>query len=503
MNLTTFTFVAFLALISTSACDSERGGTAGDSGLRDTTANDDLQLDLSVPTDAADRDGVEPAETGETGSGDTPLGVDSDTDISEVVCEHTADEWLLTMQEGDLAHFIDATVTSRGNIIFAGNGTTNAWVLAEIYPTGAFAMSVHPNGCLLWATLIGLEHTSVRGVAPTPDGGAVITGLSGDGDLWAARLDSNGTVAWQVAVGEDDVEEEGEVIAPNPAGGYYVLGRKGSVSDRPSIWLVQLTEDGRVVEDALTITGGYPVGFTVTDDGLFVLGRKPGNVVLLIGLDDEGSISWNRQLTLQRTGHVRKLVALPSGRFVATGGIAGEDCAAGCSDVWTATFDDSGQLLEQAVYDIGSSDSVQAVVSSTEGLALVGQTNDAGGQNVMWIGYLGDDGEADWHATIDGAGGYGTAIASLGDGSFVVAGEVHRYGHPDHRVARFSGSYRPDSSECPPVSPIEIATADGVLSVDTAPQLPDSIGTEVTAVETSFNVVQWQSPVDLVCGASD
>ena len=501
MNLRFIAVLALLTFAALTACDSEPSVPAGDSGLRDATGSGDLQIDLSAPTDPVDGNDVEPSETGEVSSTDALAEVA--TDITETACEVALDEWSMTMQEGDLAHFGDSTVTSEGNVIFAGNGTTDAWVLAEIYPTGAFAMSVHPDGCLLWATLVGLEHTSVRGVAPTPDGGAVVTGLSGDGDLWAARFNTDGTVAWQVAVGEEDVEEEGEVIVPNPSGGFWVLGRKGAVTQSPSVWLVSLTEDGRVIGEALTIAPGYPVGLTVVNDGLVVLGRKPGNIVWLVGLDSSGSVSWNRQFSLQRTGHVRRLVANPTGELVAVGVVTGADCAAGCSDVWTATFNNSGELLDQAVYDIGVSDSVQAAAVSDEGMVLVGQTDPANSENSMWIGHLGNDSTMDWHATIAGAGGYGTGVASLNDGSFVIAGEVHRYGHPDHRIARFGPTYTVDPLGCPPMTVVEASVSDGVLDVDDAPQLPDSNGTEVIAVVTDFEVIQWESPFDLVCGVSD
>ncbi|NEX16727.1 MAG: hypothetical protein C1943_08880 [Halochromatium sp.] len=138
-------------------------------------------------------------------------------------------------------------------------------------------------------------------------------------DALLFKLNHNGEVLWQRAVGEYDRNDWAEVVKQTPAGTHIVAGvtrsfGEGSSGDRNEIFLLEVDTNGNVlwqrtygsvfpdnpreddVNDLIVTTdGGYLlVGSTENSDG-----QDQG---LILKLSDRGEIQWQRRLKFSEDG---------------------------------------------------------------------------------------------------------------------------------------------------------------------------------------------------------
>ncbi len=162
-------------------------------------------------------------------------------------------------------------------------------------------------------------------IKPTSDGGYIVagstsstggdvTGNHGGSDIWVLKIDANGTIQWQKAIGGTALDE-GYDVAQAKDGGYYVAGyslsNNGDISGNHGggdAVVVRLSANG-------TIKWAKAFGGTSREQGFGIAATHDGGCVV-----DGGSASSGGQIT-------------------------GHHGAAGVDDMWMAKVDSAGTLM--------------------------------------------------------------------------------------------------------------------------------------------------------------
>jgi uncharacterized delta-60 repeat protein len=168
----------------------------------------------------------------------------------------------------DIAPTGDGGYVVAGGTCSFGFGNCDFWVL-----------KLDGQGNVQWQkTYGGPEHDGATAIAPTSDGGYVVTGGTesfgaGDWDIWVLKLDEQGNVKWQKTYGGTDKDVATSII-PTSDGGYVAAGGTQSfrVGDR-NIWVLKLDGRGDVQWEK---TYGGPesdeaTAIVLTSDGDYVM----------------------------------------------------------------------------------------------------------------------------------------------------------------------------------------------------------------------------------------
>jgi len=221
-----------------------------------------------------------------------------------------------------------------------------------------FIIKVDSNGHKEWTkNLGGTASDRVRAIAPGPDGGYYITGLTAsiDGDFtgnhnkngqsndaYIVRLDSNGTTIWTRCFG-------------------------GSKAD----YLLDCVADGQ--GGVLAIGASYSYDGDITDNKG---GTSPHLWVLRV--NSQGGIIWSRCYGSQVGGEEAKVLCLVSGNsyWIAAGsaGVAREDVdtSYGTWSAWILQTDTLGNIINQRVLGNPIDNTVPGIIAKIPGGVAVG-----------------------------------------------------------------------------------------------------------------------------------
>jgi len=127
-----------------------------------------------------------------------------------------------------------------------------------------FLGKFYPSGDLTWAkTVSGAGFDEGRSVAQTSDGGYIVTGgtgyiAAGDGDLFLGKFNSSGDLTWAKTVG-GAYGDEGNSATQTSDGGYIVTGGTESFgAGRCDLFLVKFSSSGEI-GDCPFVADCYPV----------------------------------------------------------------------------------------------------------------------------------------------------------------------------------------------------------------------------------------------------
>jgi len=223
--------------------------------------------------------------------------------------------------------------TSDGGYMVVGYSYSNNYDVTDSHGGGdMWAVKLNNTGAIEWQKSLGGSSYDMALAVQETSGGYVIAGstTSNDGDVtgfhgggwlfgdyWIVKINTDGDILWQKALGGSG-EEVAMAIEPTSDGGYIVAGSSnsndGDVSGNHGdndYWIVKIDNLGEIEwqkslggsnEDTATdvkqtTDGGYIVsGMTKSNDG-DVTGNHGGeNDYWIVKLDNLGEIEWQKSL---------------------------------------------------------------------------------------------------------------------------------------------------------------------------------------------------------------
>lgn len=270
----------------------------------------------------------------------------------------------------------------------------------------AFVFKLDKSGNLLWSRTYGSSgFDGGYDIEATLDGGYVFTGFAelNDGDVsgvqaalaaWVVKLDVNGNIQWQKAIGEIYVFW-GYAIKQAPDGGYIVTGEADDPDDEDV--LVAKLDAGGNLEWMKTFGGDRSDG---NDGAANITVTTAGDYVIAAGISGGG-------------GHI-------SNYF-------------GATDLWVFKLNQQGDLLWERTYGGSGYEGSGSIRQTCDGGFILGgftQSNDGHitenkGVADGWILKLDAEGYLQWQKTLGGSQRDNThSVVETSDGGFIVAGHA-------------------------------------------------------------------------------
>lgn len=223
-----------------------------------------------------------------------------------------------------------ATVTSDNNYILAGHTESNDGDVSGNHGGRDYwIIKIDQQGTLIWQKALGGSlDEEAYGIAASDDGGCVVTGRSysndqdvtgnhGNIDAWTVRLSGNGDVQWKRTLG-GSMFESGNAVTNGPGGGFIVAAQANS-------------NDGDV--------SGLHNTFGAASD------------YWIISLSPSGNIIWSRCYGGRFNESPYAIKPVNGGGYVVFGSGESDDgdltCNKGLSDAWLIRINATGSLLWQ------------------------------------------------------------------------------------------------------------------------------------------------------------
>ncbi|MBL7937733.1 MAG: hypothetical protein JNL43_00120 [Flavobacteriales bacterium] len=262
---------------------------------------------------------------------------------------------------------------------------------------------------IVHARALGGSNTDfISGIAPAPDGGAMLVGFvdSNNGDVsgnhgqfdgWLVHVGSDGLPVWQRCLG-GNLNDQLYGILPRPGGGYLVYGstwsnNNGDVGTNhgpgADAWVVALNDAGVIQWQRLiggtgndqlnalqpTADGGYiGVGQSGSNDG--DVGSNAGaDDVFIFKLDATGAVEWTRTYGGSAVEAGYRVTQLAGGGYAVAGFTQSADGDVvghhGGQDVWVLGLDAAGELLWQRAWGGTSHELARDILPDASGGCIV------------------------------------------------------------------------------------------------------------------------------------
>ena len=302
---------------------------------------------------------------------------------------------------------------------------------------------------------------AVFGYTQSIDGDIITTSSAIQYDLWLLKFSADDTLQWQKTFGGSKDDKGYKVIQTNDDG-FVVTGFSKSIDGNVSanegfedIWLLKLDTFGTIVWQINTGFSGTDKGFSVTQtsDGGYFLGgildvsasgglgnkrqqRHAGGDFWGIKLSGNGTIEWRKYFGGTNTDTCYDVVETTNG-YLMIGSSDSDDVDIknnkGAYDVWVVKIDKTGTLLWEKSFGGSQTDEAYQIVKTNDNhFLLVGETSstdkDVGNQNGgadIWVLKIDTDGNIVWQKTFGGTHfDVGKSIKSTEDGGFLIAGNT-------------------------------------------------------------------------------
>jgi len=374
------------------------------------------------------------------------------------------DEAYSIQQTNDGGYIIAGGTWSNDGDVSGNHGSKDAWIV-----------KLDGNGNIQWQkTLGGSGYDVAVSIQQTSDGGYIVAGFtsSNDGnvsgnhggeDAWIVKLDGNGNIQWQKALGGSD-GDRAHSIQQTSDGGYIVAGytesNDGDVSGwhegyddggnpLPDYWVVKLDGNGNIQwqkalggsegDEALSIQqtsdGGYIVaGETYSNNGN-VSGNHGGEDAWIVKLDRDGNIQWQKSLGGSNDDWAKSIQQTSDGGYIVAGRTKSNDGDVsenhGGKDAWIVKLDSSGNIEWQKALGGSSYDVALSIQQTSDGGYIVagytesndGDVSENHGWYDCWIVKLDKDGNIEWQKSLGGSKeDIALSIQQTSDGGYIVAG---------------------------------------------------------------------------------
>ena len=227
-----------------------------------------------------------------------------------------------------------------GGFVVAGSTTVKS---AGQYD--GWLLRLDKEGKIVWQKAVGgAEEDALFSVAALPDGGAIATGAYGaDGQGWVLRIDAKGETVWEKRFGGAGYDVFNAVVRHGTSGFVAAGTTRSKGPAGGAAWVMRLDGKGEPVwEKLLTPVKGAVANsvLPLADGGLLVLGGsivEPGlghttERAWLARLGPDGAVLWTKVFDAKGDENLFAAVALPDGGFAAAGFSAAK--GAGAGDIW-------------------------------------------------------------------------------------------------------------------------------------------------------------------------
>lgn len=335
--------------------------------------------------------------------------------------------WQKTLGGSSLEQFFSIHQTTDGGYIVAGyTGSNDGDVTGNHGGYDAWVVKLDAAGNISWQKALGgSANDAAYDIKQTAEGGYIVAGYTysadgnvssnnGNEDAWVVKLDANGNISWEKALGGSSYEFA-QSIQQTTDGGYIMAGH--SSLNNFDIWIVKLDAGGNISwqntyggsnHDAVnsiqqTTDGGYIMAaFTKSNDG-DVSGNHGGFDIWIIKLDDSGNISWQKTLGGSNDEAAYTIRQTTDGGYIVSGDTNSNDGdvtgSYGSDDAWVLKLNSTGSISWQKVLG-GSDDDVAYAISQTiDGHYIVagytystdGDVNGNNGEADFWVLKLADN----------------------------------------------------------------------------------------------------------------
>lgn len=239
----------------------------------------------------------------------------------------------------------------------------------------------------------------IGGVTASKDGDVI--GNHGGADLWVIKLRADGSTHWRKALGGGKTEK-GTIVHQTSDGGYIVGGItassngdvKGFRGGEGDIWVVKLNADGNLLwqkpiggsalDEITTVlelpnSGGFIVGGTTSSANGDVTGFHGGKDYLVAKLSTDGRLIWSKVYGGSGTDQLHQIQLAADGGFVVAGvtwsnAVNDGDVEGfrGGSDIWIIKLDDSGKVLNKAIFGSSGLENWMTLQRTSDGGYVMG-----------------------------------------------------------------------------------------------------------------------------------
>jgi hypothetical protein len=253
------------------------------------------------------------------------------------------------------------------------------------------------------------------GFATSADGD--VTQNQGSFDLWVLKLDSAGNIEWQRTYGGSD-EDLGYSISPTLDGGYIVSGEtqsnNGDVTGfhgAVDCWVLKLNFEGKVewqkamggsaIDRTLEVLQTSDAAYIVLAEAYSINGEVTGNHGLrdywVVKLTSTGSILWQKSIGGSNEDYPGSIIQTDDGGYVMTGetqsndgDVVGND---GGADIWVVKIDGEGDLIWERTFGGTKAELGSSIQKTQDGGFIVagyawsnnGDVTGVKGKNDFWV----------------------------------------------------------------------------------------------------------------------
>ncbi|USB31924.1 Ig-like domain-containing protein [Paenibacillus sp. YPG26] len=312
-----------------------------------------------------------------------------------------------------------AAVDSNGLITGINPGNTMIEAVYQGYSTQLnVQVSKAPDsgGSGEWSYQYGKDQLSTNGssIAPSSDGGYIITGdtrdQDGDTKAYILKANSSGGIQWQQKLQHGEYSQAKKAVQTKD-GGFIISGSFSSQDGRPhnAIFLAKLSAQGIVEWDREFDNGSNVNGDSVaeTEDGGFVvtgytLSASGEDSAYVLKTDAQGQQLWFKWFRFGSNQHYNDIIATPDGGAIAVGTL----------DTIIGGTEDDGALvtkLNNAGEEVWTKKFVHAnsgrngysIISSEDGGYVIASNAGNDGDSINYLTKIDNSGEVIWEKNYD------------------------------------------------------------------------------------------------------
>jgi hypothetical protein len=309
--------------------------------------------------------------------------------------------------------------TSDGGYIVAGRSISNDWDVSGNHGSlDCWVVKINHVGAIEWQNSFGGSNIDIAySIIQTRDGGYLFVGetSSVDGDLvgnsgirggWIVKLNGQGAIEWQKAVGRITAGDSIQDIVETKDEGFIFTGltfsNEGELSNNHGsgdVWVAKYDKYGEYVwQKALggigydigqsiiecSNTGYILTGYTGSVNSGDVIGGHEGLEAWVVKLDENGEIQWQKCFGGIAEDWGQSIIQKSNNEFILTGTTSSTDGDVigndGFIDIWVVDFDQNGNLNWQKTLG-GTMDEWSNIILETRdgGFLIAGESNSIDG----------------------------------------------------------------------------------------------------------------------------